>query len=721
MYARLLTIIAVLGMVVAPRLGTAKPDEGMFVPTAIAKDLPWDKMKSRGFELTAAEIWNTEAPAIKDAILQVGEPRPDGKSMQGYGSAEFVSDQGLILTNHHVAFEAIHALSSTEHNYVENGFAAKEMADEAPCKNLAMQLTKDIKDVTAQALEGITAEMTEQERDAAIRKNNRAIVESERAAGNENCEVKDFWNGTAYYLFAYDMFRDVRVVYMPPRAIGEFGGETDNWMWPRHTGDFAYFRAYVAKDGSRAAYSKENVPFKPKRHLKVSIAGYKEGDACFIMGYPGETKRFRDSFSVGMWQKVNFPQQIEQIQGMIDNLEAQGKDNAEKALENSNQLKQLYNAIKNFRGNVEGMARLKLVDLKKAEEAEFQAWAEADADRKAKFGTILPEIGKLYESIAAAQAAQSVAAAVQKNRSPLSVYFLAASKERMAPRAAKNARKDMVEGVGSMSLEEQRAGLARTFKALSEAPEGSLPKALAEYGDKLKNAEALAAELLKEPLNGERAGEVFDMDGAALEKLEGGVEKLGVSIAKELATGGAAVSQRNFNEKMPALRRRLIAGLAEWRKTPLYPDANLTLRFTHGVISGYEPKNGVYYRPMTTIDGVLEKEQAEGEFKVPANLKDVWKKKDWGRYADKNLGSVVTCLLSDTDITGGNSGSPTMNGKGELIGIAFDGNYEAMTSDFKFMPKITRTISVDSRYVLWVTDKVAGLKRLIDEMTIVGG
>lgn len=572
-------------LALAPARGGGAPDEGMFLPTEVRGAL-YEKMRRMGLRLSPERIWRNDGPCLGRAMLKVGNaPGSLDRGIAGFGSASFVSPKGLVLTNHHVAFAALTRLSTPEHDYVEHGFVARTIADEKPCPGLAVQATTEIHEVTDRVWKGLEKDAGE----AAVRDHvNRRIAEilaEAHAAGKRSCSVEAMYQGTRFFLFVYDVFRDVRMVYAPPRAIGDFGGDVDNWMWPRHSGDFTFLRVYVAPDGSRAAYDKGNVPYEPPSWLEVSTAGYGEGDFCFIMGHPGRTWRYRSSYSVRFWQEVNFPQQIRALEQMLAPLEERAKKSREDAIRLGPRIKSILNTLKNFRGQIEGLEKLHVVARRQEQERRFTEWARSDPRRAELYGDLYRRIGELYTAI--------------------------------------------------------------------------------------------------------RAG-----------KLDLGQE---------------------FADRISALRRRLIRGIAEFRTDrPLYDDANMTLRLTYGTVRGYSPRDAVWYRHYTSMRGILEKHTGKPPFDAPEALLQAIQQRDWGRFGDPELDTVPVCFLSDTDITGGNSGSPVMDRDGRLIGLAFDGNYESIVSDFQYEPDITRTINVDVRFVLWCVEKLAKLDRLLEEMRLVG-
>ena len=373
-------------------------DEGMWLPPAIGNRLPMELLQKRGLKLSREALWSEDKPSLKDAFLQIGSIAPD-QPLRGFGSGSFVSSQGLVLTNHHVAFDAIAALSKPEENLIETGFVAKTLAEERACAGTGMRLTTLYEDVSAQMLEGITDETPGAERQEMIKTRRAALIRQATDKGFQDVRVEEMLFGRAYYRVAYDTFRDIRLVYAPQRAIGEYGGDTDNWMWPRHTGDFTYFRVYVGPDGSRAEYSQDNVPFEPKQHLRVSTKGYQASDFSFIMGYPGSpTRRNRSSYSIEYWERFLGVPQLKGYKALAARLE--NETDEAKRLENAADLKSIYNTLKNFQGKVAGLERTQLVARKRAEEERIQTWLKADKTRLEQFGDPFAAIATLYKTAA---------------------------------------------------------------------------------------------------------------------------------------------------------------------------------------------------------------------------------------------------------------------------------------------------------------------------------
>ncbi|MEE9392849.1 MAG: S46 family peptidase [Planctomycetota bacterium] len=709
----LLALLLVLGFQASDQIPVGA-DEGMWLPPELGRNLPLKRLTDMGFELERKDLWSSDAPSLKDAIVQVIDFQPNG-GVFGFGSASFVSAEGLILTNHHVAFDAIAANSNTENNYVRDGFRAATLADEKQCRGQGVRICTAFEDVTAAVLAGIKAGGDEGARRAAVSEAQKGLIEDAEKKGLRDVEVIAMYSGLRYYLVAYDTFRDLRLVYAPPRMVGEYGGDIDNWIWPRHTGDFTYLRAYVAPDGSRAGYSKDNVPYRPARHLKLATDGYQAGDFSFIMGFPGTTYRARTSWSVDYREKLLFPNQIKALGANIQALTKAGENDEEVRIRNLSQIKNLNNALKNNQGMMDGLKKFDLVAEKKAEEARFQAWVNEDAERRRKWGDLFPRFDGLYSELFRTDRLRGVMNLVM-TRTVLSAFgvFQLSSSD---PNGQSAERIKVVTGVlknnlANLSLDEQRKSVAGAIQPFVALPKESLPAVLANAD--LSDLKAWSALVLPTAVKAEDIDRWAGLDGDGAAKEEHPLFKLGLGLAGRTKELNDFIAR--FGAEISPMRRHLAAAWAAWKANPLYPDANSTLRFTFGKICGYSPQDGIEMGYVTTSRGISEKNKAKNPFDAPQAQLDLIAKKDWGRWADPELGTLVLNFLSDNDITGGNSGSAIMNGKGEMIGLAFDGNYEAMTSDFRFQADITRTINVDIRYVLWCTEKLGKMTRLLDEM-----
>ena len=704
---KLITIITALTLFA----GSAFADEGMWLLPLIQK-MNGKAMKELGCELTPKEIYDINNTSLKDAIVQFG----------GGCTGEIISSEGLLVTNHHCGYGNIQKLSTVEHDYLKDGYWAMNRSEELPCEGLTVTFLQYMEDVTPiikkaekkAAKAGVDAyEVIE----AAI---DDIVTEAKKDHPHCEVEVESFYNENVYYLIVYKVYKDVRFVGAPPSSIGKFGADTDNWMWPRHTGDFSMFRVYSDKDGNPAEYSPENVPLKAKNHLKISLAGVQEGDYTMIMGYPGRTTRFQTS--------PELKHQIEQNDiriaartirqdVLLEDMLADPKVKIQYASKYSSS----SNGWKKWQGMKLAFEKLDIVGRAEQEEADFQAWVDANGKRKAKYGTVVADLAaaveagreannaftKAFETIHKVeltdfgfQMVLQVGNAIQRGTDTLAA--LEQAYERLAPKYA------------DYSASTDRKVAKAMIRHYCDIAETEFTKALSAYDidwyvDQIfDNSAFVSAETLKKAIQ-EKGIKAIAEDPAAM---------LGLGIYAE-CVGLQELAGQNAQALADA-RKLYTEGLLEWKKgEPSYPDANFTMRLTYGTVGGYSPKDAVEYRYYTTLDGVMEKEDPDNwEFVVPEKLKDLWKNHDFGQYAMAD-GKMPVAFLSNNDITGGNSGSPIMNSRGELIGLAFDGNWESMSSDVMFEPDLQRCINVDIRYVLFIVDKFGGAGWLIEEMDIV--
>ena len=704
---KLITIITALTLFA----GSAFADEGMWLLPLIQK-MNGKAMKELGCELTPKEIYDINNTSLKDAIVQFG----------GGCTGEIISSEGLLETNHHCGYGNIQKLSTVEHDYLKDGYWAMNRSEELPCEGLTVTFLQYMEDVTPiikkaekkAAKAGVDAyEVIE----AAI---DDIVTEAKKDHPHCEVEVESFYNENVYYLIVYKVYKDVRFVGAPPSSIGKFGADTDNWMWPRHTGDFSMFRVYSDKDGNPAEYSPENVPLKAKNHLKISLAGVQEGDYTMIMGYPGRTTRFQTS--------PELKHQIEQNDiriaartirqdVLLEDMLADPKVKIQYASKYSSS----SNGWKKWQGMKLAFEKLDIVGRAEQEEADFQAWVDANGKRKAKYGTVVADLAaaveagreannaftKAFETIHKVeltdfgfQMVLQVGNAIQRGTDTLAA--LEQAYERLAPKYA------------DYSASTDRKVAKAMIRHYCDIAETEFTKALSAYDidwyvDQIfDNSAFVSAETLKKAIQ-EKGIKAIAEDPAAM---------LGLGIYAE-CVGLQELAGQNAQALADA-RKLYTEGLLEWKKgEPSYPDANFTMRLTYGTVGGYSPKDAVEYRYYTTLDGVMEKEDPDNwEFVVPEKLKELWKNQDFGQYAMAD-GKMPVAFLSNNDITGGNSGSPIMNSRGELIGLAFDGNWESMSSDVMFEPDLQRCINVDIRYVLFIVDKFGGAGWLIEEMDIV--
>ena len=677
---------------------SAAADEGMWL-LPLLKQMNGKDLKAAGCRLTPEEIYSINKTSLKDAIVHFG----------GGCTGEMISAQGLLVTNHHCGYSSIQALSTDEHNYLMDGFWAKSMAEEIPCPGLSVTFLVSIEDVT-----GVVEKA--EKKDEVIKK-----LEADAAAANPGCraEVESFYNDNLYYLTVYRTYTDVRFVGAPPASMGKFGGETDNWMWPRHTCDFSMFRVYAGADNMPAAYSPENVPYKPARSLKIATKGVKENDYAMIMGYPGSTQRYQTAAQLEQMIATNRIRIDARTVRQDLMWEAMCADPSVQ-LKYANKYAGSANGWKKWQGEELAFRNLNIIGREKEKEAALKAWIEASPERKALYGTPIEDIdAHVSKNLADNQAVTLLSEApyrielVGLYANVMNLYGRELQKDTNAtfasvlPRLSRAYRDYVVE------LDRKEAVALLEFYRKNAKPEDYLQIAGEEdfatldipaYVEKLFNSSIFTSE---EKLQDATPEKIFTDPVAAL---YGAITTPLMARYQKL--------YRTVPESYNKARKNFTAALMEWQKgKAIYPDANSTMRLTYGNVLPYSPKDALVYKYYTSAAGVLEKENPEDpEFIVPAKVHELLVAGDYGRWADAD-GTLHTCFLTNNDITGGNSGSPVLDAKGNLIGLAFDGNWESMSSDVMFEPQLQRCICVDIRYVLWMVEKVGGATNIISELT----
>lgn len=692
---------------------SAKADEGMWLLKELNRQSV-ARMQELGFTFPIDKVYDENSPSLKDAVVIFG----------GGCTGVAVSDKGLIFTNHHCGYGAIQKLSSVEHDYLKDGFAAKDMNSELASDGLAVSFVRTTKDVTSEILSQIPSVLSEVQRQNAIDSVSNLLTKEYKNDPFTQARVVPFYAGNKYYMVVYDVFRDVRLVLAPPSSIGKFGGDTDNWMWPRQTGDFSVFRVYANKDNQAAEYSSENVPYKPKHVVPVSLAGYKENDYAMTIGFPGTTKRYMSSWG---------------IQRMIDSenkprIEVRGEKQKiwREAMNQSDAIRIKYaskyagssNYWKNSMGMNEALDKLGIVKEKEAIEKELAEWIEHSPQAKAKYGNTLESLKEAYTN--STEKALYTTYYMEAFRNGIEIIRFANTllafdvnntekdKEDFIKERIINSYKDYEPELDKRVLPE----MLRLYAA--RVPKDNLPDIYNFINKKFKgDYEKYADWLFKK-------SKFTNLDDLMiLLKKKDNKEILkdpAMDLALSVKDMGYELSERMIDsyEKILRAEREFMAALMEMNPDYAYSsDANFTQRLSYGTVQGYEPRDGVWYNYYTTTEGVLEKEiPGDPEFNVQPEILDEIRLKDFGKYANEK-GELVTCFLSNNDITGGNSGSPVFNGNAELLGLAFDGNWEALSGDIVFEPEMQRTISVDVRYVLYTIDKIMKAPHIIEELKLV--
>jgi hypothetical protein len=706
-----LTILSLLLLAMIPSV----PDEGMF-PLSEISNLD---LNSAGLKISADEVYNPNGVSLVDALVKIGGC-----------TGSFVSPEGLIITNHHCSFGAIQKVSTTKNNYLENGFLAETREEEIPADGFTCRITVSYKDVSSEILETANQVDDVTERTIAIRKKIKEIVKKEEEKDSTiKAEVSEMFAGQSYVLFRYKIIKDVRLVYVPPLSIGEFGGESDNWVWPRHTGDFSFLRAYVASDGSSADYSEENVPFIPKKYLEVNPNGVNEEDFVFLLGYPARTYKHQPSQFLKYQMEYQLPYISELYRWMIDLFEEKSKNDPEFALKISSRIKSLANVEKNYKGKMKGFKRLNLIENKIKEENRLQEFINADLELKEKYGNVLMEIVEVYNEIHSEGRLRLILLMMNRYSTLYKLAYLLidyhneltkTEDERSSLYTVKR-RKDLLKQIDNL------------FKDFKPEPDKKILKKI--IADARTFTETQSYKVFSDYKTAEELNEIID-------EIYDDTELLDVEEYKALLFGPtedvndlydqAILFAQGFYELNKEIQNKsdarsgklnvLYAQFMEVKKLFLdksfIPDANRTLRLTYGYVRGYEPSDAVYYSPISTLKGVIEKGEEKGDYKLLPVIRELYEKKDFGKFKDEMRGDVPVAILYNTDTSGGNSGSPVMDAHGRLVGVNFDRPMEATINDFVWSEEYTRSIGVDIRYILWITQKVGHADFLLSEMNI---
>jgi hypothetical protein len=695
-------------------------DEGMWLPMLIER-LNIDDMHAMGLQLTSEEIYSINQASLKDAIV----------SFNGYCTGEMISSTGLLLTNHHCGYDAIQNHSSVENDYLGDGFWAKSLEDELPNEGLFVDFLVRMDDVSKEVLDSIDYSTDETTRNKMVQERIQKIKERETANTNYWAEIKPFFSGGEYYLFIYERYNDVRLVGTPPESIGKFGGDTDNWMWPRHTGDFAIFRVYTDANGSPAEYHEDNIPMKPKHHLPISLDGVEQDDFTMILGYPGGTDRYLSSFGVKSAIETYNPTVVKVREAKLEILNTYMRADRNINIMYASKKARISNYWKYYIGQTKGLKRLRVYDKKKSLESKFTEFVNSSENNKNIYGSVLSDMKSAYDitnkSILARvylnEAAWSGPSFVRlARRSEKLLEALREKNDTLIAEAKKAFTIDVKNNFKEYKKEIDRDIFVKMMEMYyKNVPKEQIPDIIPQMVQKYRGDYEKWGDYVY--------GKSIFVDEAKMMKFLDRPSVNGISkdpaylIQKSILDNYFNIimpEQRMAGKSLQVAERLYVDGLRKmYPNDVFYPNANFTMRLTYGSVGAYHPGDAVQYAFETTLEGVMEKmDNQNPEFIVPEKLVELYESKNYGQYANED-GDLNICFISNNDITGGNSGSPVINAKGHLIGCAFDGNWEAMSGDIAFEEELQRTISVDVRYILFVIDKFAGASNIIDELTLV--
>jgi hypothetical protein len=717
MFKKFITTVLLIGIFIP---GKIYADEGMWLLSLIKK-LNEGDMQKLGCKLTADQIYSVNHSSLKDAFVSLG----------GFCTAEMISKDGLLITNHHCGLDAVQEHSSPEHDYLTNGFWAKTREEEVTNPGLFVKFLIRMEDVTDQVKKELSDTLTEAQFQDALPKIFTKIKKAATDSTDYTADVKGMFKGDEFYLFVYETFKDVRLVGAPPYQIGDFGGDTDNWMWPRHTGDFSMFRVYCSKDGKPAEYSKDNVAYSPKYFLPISLNGVKKNDYAMILGYPGATDRYLTSAGVEMAVDVTNPAVVKIRDKKLEIIEHDMKANDAIRIKYQSKHNQSSNYWKYFIGQTKQLKRMHVADKKREEEKKYDVWANADASRKAKYGTVTSDLKNTYADMRKIVLTRTyLSEAVFQGAEILPLAFGYQPLEKILenkdakPEEIKAAvdplKKDVDDYFKNYNLPTDQKLFAALLKMYyTDIPKEQQAPIFTEIEKKYKaNFDDYAAEVFEHSIFATKEKLNAFLEKPSAKKLNKDMAYKTVTSILDYYRASLSPKIKVIDQKLTKLNRAYIKGTREMYPDKKFaPDANSTMRLSYGTIRDYDPMDAVHYNYYTTLEGIMEKmDDKNTDYKVPSKLVELYNKKDYGRYAEN--GQMKVCFTTDNDITGGNSGSGVLNANGELIGLAFDGNWEAMSGDIAYDPDYKRTIVVDIRYVLFIIDKYAGAGNLINEMKI---
>ena len=702
-------------------LSFARADGGMWIPLYLSQNEA--EMQQLGFHLTADDIYSINHNSMKDAIVLFGSGC----------TAELISSQGLLLTNHHCGYSFVQSHSTMEHNYLQDGFWAKSKEEEIPMEGLTVTFLVYMEDVTDQVLAGITDQTKEADRQMMVKENIAKVTKKATEGTGYKAIVKPFYYGNQYFMFVTETYNDIRLVGVPPESIGKFGGDSDNWMWPRHTGDFSLYRIYTGKDGKPADYSKDNIPMKPKQYFPVSIKGVQENDFTLVFGYPGTTKQFLISDGVNAVANIQNPIAIQARTIRLDAMKKQMDLDPRIRLMYSAKANGISNGWKKWQGESKGIRECDVIGKKQAQEREFQQWVNADPQRKAQYGTLLQDMKKVYESynnnMQVVTYINEYLFGVELMEEVVYSYWSKLYGEENITDAT---RTKMIDADKSFRAEyfdviDKECFVELMTYYFTHEKKENIPAALQKY----IQSEPVVRQMMTALWDNSAKKAPYFQDAAKyqdfiskatpkqIEKTASN-EMMALYLALFDKYKAAVVAYRAETAELDQYYRTYVKALMEKDKDKVfYPDANLTMRVTYGQVKGFQPADGTDYVYYTTLDGIMEKENPDVyDYQVHPKLKELWEKKDYGRYANEK-GQLPVAFIASNHTTGGNSGSPVINGDGQLIGTNFDRVWEGTMSDIWYDVDRCRNISLDARYFLFIVDKFAGAKNIVDEIDVI--
>lgn len=715
LFPKILTIFSLIWIAMTP----FNPDEGMY-PIDEINNL---NLKAAGLKIDINEIYNPDSSSLADALVNIGGC-----------TGSFVSPEGLIITNHHCVFGAVQKVSTTENDYLENGFLAKTREEEIPAKGITCKITVSYEDVSKEILDAAGNAKDISDRQDLIKKKIEEIEKREEQKDSTiDAQVAEMFVGESYILFRYKLIKDVRLVYIPPNDIGEFGGESDNWVWPRHTGDFSFIRAYTAPDGSPAEYSKENIPYHPRKYIRVNPNGVEEGDFVFVLGYPAETYKHQP------WQFLKYQEDyqlpyIQQLYSYLINLyEEKGKNDPAFALQFASKIKGMSNTRKNYYGKIIGISSLNLLEKKQNEQINLQAFIDSSPDLKTKYNNLTGRIDSVYAGI---YEDGILPLFLSQSGRQLSLYklgeILVEYKEAQLKSAAD--REEIYTPKGSSKLKEQIDNLYTDYypelektimkKMINDGLQHNEISSIDVFENFARSASPLnqvnifVVKLYTSTILSDKDKYMSILRDNSIDLKEINDPYIDFVMKLESINKQYESRKEKRDGQLSILLAQLMEAKKQWQNKSFIPDANHTLRLTYGYIKGYSPKDAVYYEPITTLRGIIEKGKTTGDYQLPEKIKELYEKKDFGQFADKKLNDVPVALLYNTDTSGGNSGSPVLDAYGRLVGVNFDRPFEATVNDYIWSNDYSRSIGVDIRYILWITQKVGGANYLLNEMGI---